>query len=123
MNVHDDEDSLALTRPFLDFGLSAVGEQLILLTGYAPIPEMERVIMRTRAQTDSGVKKLAIAATPCGPKHRDIKIAGSSTVYPVAKLWVSRLKRSEETNHSKSKPLLTIHALSHRATFTTLVAA
>lgn len=91
MNILDSPSSLALTRPFLDFGLSSFGESLVQETGYFPIPELERIVMRTRAQTANGVPLSTIQETPCGPAGRDITIAGSSTVFPVANLWVSFL--------------------------------
>jgi ABC-type phosphate transport system substrate-binding protein len=88
----NEESSLSLTRPFLEFVLSEAGGRLVVATGYLPITELERVVMRTRAKTESGVPTSAITETGCGPPERDINVAGSSTVFPIASIWVSWLQ-------------------------------
>lgn len=97
MNLLDDPASLAVTRPFMEFGLSSVGEELVGYTGYSAIPELERIIMRERAGTSSAIK---VNPTDCGPSGGGITIAGSSTVFPVAELWVCTIGFSPPSRSS-----------------------
>jgi len=85
MNVVDNHPSQSLTTPFLEFGLSTLGEELLEYTGNIPIPELERVTMRTRVQTASAMELPQIEE--CGPEGRELKIAGSTTVYHIVNLW------------------------------------
>lgn len=87
MNVLDAPGSLLLTRPFINFALSA-GLELIPLTGLSPIPQWSTSVMHTRLETSSGVRHEAIVAEGCGPGGQ-ISIAGSSTVLPIARVWAA----------------------------------
>lgn len=48
-NLVDNRASLALTRPFMEFALSPVGQALVRKVGYAPLAESRRVAMASRA--------------------------------------------------------------------------
>lgn len=86
MNLLDGNDSLELTRPFLDFGFSPAGDEALKSVGYWPIYEPEKVLMATRIQSSKGVPLEAIQSS-CGPADGAVTIAGSSTVFPVALIW------------------------------------
>lgn len=84
--------SLSSTRPFLDYGLSANGTQDLWSAGAVPLLEWERVVMRTRAQTPMGVPWSDVQRHCGGGSSsggRDITIAGSSTVFPIAQIWAA----------------------------------
>ena len=48
MNLYNNNDSLAKTVPFLKFGLSNLGTELVQFTGYSPIPKLEQTVMLAR---------------------------------------------------------------------------
>ena len=83
--VNDAPDSLAKTRPFLDFGYTDEGSDLLKEEGFWPIHDWEKVVMRTRLQTKHGVSMDRIQQA-CGPPGGKITIDGSSTVFPVVQL-------------------------------------
>lgn len=85
LNLASEEATLANIRPFVDFGLSEEGTAILLETGFWSLDEWERVVMKTRAQTSSGIP-LAHIQSGCGPFGGEIAIAGSSTVFPVAQV-------------------------------------
>ena len=82
----DDEASLVNTRPFVEFGFSKQGQDILKSAGFWPIHDWEAVIMATRAQIMKGVARQHIQES-CGPVDGGISLAGSSTVFPVARLW------------------------------------
>lgn len=98
MNLAQEEASLVNVRPFLEYGFSAQGTEDLLLAGFWPIHDWERVAMRTRAQTASGISLEDIRRS-CGPAGREITIAGSSTVFPIAQICTCH---SESVLHVKS---------------------
>lgn len=90
MNLLDNPASTRHTLPFLEFGLSPAGQQLVTLTGYSAIPEWENYVMHARIETDfskdkSAVEWLQAAGESCASDG--FTIAGSSTVRPVADIW------------------------------------
>ena len=86
MTVLDDEESLARTRPFFEFGFSDEGSSLLKDNGFWPIHSWESIVMKTRLQTTSGRPFYDRAKRYCGPESGEISIAGSSTVFPVARI-------------------------------------
>ncbi|KAL3923642.1 MAG: hypothetical protein SGILL_001540 [Bacillariaceae sp.] len=84
--LHDDEDSLHLTRGFVDFIFSQEGDEVTKRLGYWPLSEAKKLIMETRIQSILGIPKSLIKSY-CGPPSQSISMAGSSTVLPVADLW------------------------------------
>ena len=87
MTLLNHEDSLVNTRPFLEFGYSDQGDQALVDAGFWPIHDWEKIVMNTRAQTETGIR-IFDTANSCGPAGSTIDIAGSSTVFPVARIWV-----------------------------------
>jgi ABC-type phosphate transport system substrate-binding protein len=85
MNLNQEETSLANVRPFLEYAFSEQGTNDLLNAGFWPIHEWERVVMKTRAQTTTGIP-LGDIQKNCGPTGGNISIAGSSTVFPVAQI-------------------------------------
>lgn len=86
MSVLDEEESLVKTRPFFEFAFSEVGNELLKGSGFWPIHEWENIVMGTRLQTPSGLVFYERAQRYCGPQDGEISIAGSSTVFPVARI-------------------------------------
>jgi phosphate transport system substrate-binding protein len=92
MYLLEDEDSLAWTRPFFDFGFSAAGDTAVKSVGFWPIDEWEKILMATRIQSENGVAIEEIEKA-CGPssssssENNIFAIAGSSTVFPVSQIW------------------------------------
>lgn len=86
LNLLDDEESLQKTRPFLEFGLSEEGTQMLKGAGFWTLHGYERVVMMTRAQTKLGVPMDDITSR-CDFPGSQVLIAGSSTVFPVAQIW------------------------------------
>lgn len=84
VNVHDTQAVLAKVNPFMVFGYSSDGDQLVRDIGYVPTTLAERKIMLTRLGAEGGT---AISDIPCGSVNGSFSIAGSSTVFPVAELW------------------------------------
>jgi len=85
LNIANEEAILANVRPFIDFGLSEEGTAILTATGFWSLDEWERVVMKTRVQAASGIP-LAHIQSGCGPLGREISIAGSSTVFPLAQV-------------------------------------
>jgi ABC-type phosphate transport system substrate-binding protein len=79
-------EALALTRPFLEFGLSDEGTDILKQSGYWPIRDWEKLTMYTRLQSERGLDVEGIK-TSCGPENGHISIGGSDTVLPVAHVW------------------------------------
>ena len=48
MNLYNDDERLKITTPFIHFGMSEEGSELVARTGYVPIPEAEREEMLSR---------------------------------------------------------------------------
>lgn len=48
MNLHNDEESLEATAPFIRFGLSEEGTELVSQTGYVPLPDFVKADMLAR---------------------------------------------------------------------------
>lgn len=84
MNLFNNPDSLKYTRPFISFGLSLEGVDLVKQTGYVPIPDFEIIVMRSRAVIPGGTN---LSSIDCGPSDGSITMAGSSSVKPIAELW------------------------------------
>ena len=86
LNLLDNEASLSNTRPFVAFGLSNKGTKALQAAGFWPVDDWENVVMSTRAQTEDGIPMREIQQS-CGPSPGKITLAGSSTVFPVARIW------------------------------------
>ena len=87
-NLYDGEESLAVTRSFIEFIFSETGDDVAKQQGNWPLADPQKMIMETRAQTTNGIPREVIEAA-CGPAGGTISIAGSSTVRPVAEIWAS----------------------------------
>ena len=87
MGLNADPNSLALTKPFVTFGFSERGTQALRAAGFWPIDAWEKIVMQTRLQTPESVPLDEIEASCGDPAH--IAIAGSSTVFPIARIWSS----------------------------------
>lgn len=48
MNLLNDPDALALTAPFVNYGLGPAGAVLVSQTGYVPVPEPDMVTATSR---------------------------------------------------------------------------
>lgn len=79
-------EALEFTRPFLEFGLSDEGTQILLKLGYWPILEWEKLKMYSRLGSDHGLEIDAIREQ-CGPLDGRLAIGGSDTVLPVVDVW------------------------------------
>ena len=86
MLVWNDEESLSKTRPFFEFGYSETGSKLLKENGFWPIHHWEQIVMQTRLQTSTGGPLLERAKRFCGPRGGKFSIAGSSTVFPIARI-------------------------------------
>lgn len=84
MNVLNEDSTLEKARPFIAHGFSEAGDKDVSDVGYIPTSLAERTVMLTRLQAEGGVDRTDIN---CGPNNGSFKIAGSSTVFPVAELW------------------------------------
>jgi phosphate transport system substrate-binding protein len=84
--VHNDEDSLEITRSFVDFIFSEDGDDAAKSNGFWPLSGSKKLVMATRMQSALGIPQ-SLVESYCGPAGASISIAGSSTVYPVADLW------------------------------------
>ncbi|KAG7354798.1 phosphate binding protein [Nitzschia inconspicua] len=82
----NDEKSLEVTRPFIDFIFTDDGDAVTKRSGFWPISESKKLLMATRIQSEMGIPK-AVVESYCGPPGATISIAGSSTVYPIAETW------------------------------------
>lgn len=90
MNVLDDPASTRHTLPFIEFGLSQAGQDLVALTGYSAIPAWENYVMHARVESDFSKDKSAtewLKDTGASCAMDGFTIAGSSTVRPVADIW------------------------------------
>ena len=85
LNLANETAILNNVRPFIDFGLSEKGTEIVIEQGFWSLDEWERLVMKTRAQTPSGIP-LATIQENCGPIGREVSIAGSATVFPVAQV-------------------------------------
>ena len=85
LNLANETAILNNVRPFIDFGLSEKGTEILIEQGFWSLDEWERLVMKTRAQTPSGIP-LATIQENCGPIGREVSIAGSATVFPVAQV-------------------------------------
>lgn len=81
-----DPVSLQSTRPFLEFGFSSEGNQILKQLGYWPVTEWRKLTMYTRLGSDLGLP-LPEIQKHCGPPDGQIAIAGGSTVLPVIRIW------------------------------------
>jgi ABC-type phosphate transport system substrate-binding protein len=86
MNLLNNEESLKMTRPFVEFGLSEEGIAILKKTGFWTLNDSKSVVMKTRVQTETGIPKDNIM-NYCSSQTGRISFAGSSTVFPVAQLW------------------------------------
>ena len=84
LNIANESSVMERVRPFIDFGLSEEGTDILIDQGFWPLDHWERLVMKTRVQTSSGIP-LAYIQENCGPAQQAISMAGSSTVDPVAK--------------------------------------
>jgi phosphate transport system substrate-binding protein len=84
MNVLDTESALINARPFLKFGFSQRGSDLVALSGYSPVPLWERSVMSTRLRTDGSADWDDIK---CGPTGRGLSMAGSTSLLAVVDVW------------------------------------
>ena len=86
LGIHNDPASLALTRPFIEFGFSQRGHQLLQDAGFWPIPEWEQFLMETRIQSQHGMR-IDDISEHCGPAGEKFSIAGDSLVQPISHKW------------------------------------
>lgn len=84
MNLLNDEASLEQIRPLIAFAMTKEGASLVEYIGFLAIPVYERMIMLSRARSIGGID---VDSLTCGPPGETITIAGSSTLFPIAKLW------------------------------------
>jgi phosphate transport system substrate-binding protein len=84
MNLLNDDAALDNIRPFIAFAMTDEGASLVESTGYTAIPLYDRVVMLSRAGAVGGID---IRSVKCGPAGQSIRIAGSSTVFPIAQIW------------------------------------
>ena len=82
LGVHRNEATLAKTVPFLEFGLSMEGSQVLKKAGFWPLREWEKRVMYTRIQSSLGFT-LPDITEHCGDEAGRVSIAGSTTVEPV----------------------------------------
>lgn len=86
MGLWNDPESLSLTRPFLEFGFSEEGTKVLRQAGFWSLDDWEKIVMETRLQSQDGIDLEDIRRS-CGPANELISIAGSSSVFPVARIW------------------------------------
>ncbi|KAG7358839.1 phosphate binding protein [Nitzschia inconspicua] len=82
----NDEKSLEVTRPFIDFIFTDDGDAVTKRSGFWPLADSKKLLMATRIQSKIGIPK-AVVESYCGPPGASISIAGSSTLHPIADLW------------------------------------
>ena len=85
LNIANETSVMERVRPFIDFGLSEEGTDILIDQGFWPMDQWERLVMKTRVQTSSGIP-LAYIHENCGSAQQAISIAGSATVDPVAEV-------------------------------------
>ena len=88
MNLLVDADSMANTVPFLKFGLGDGGDKLVAAVGYVALPSTldSEMVDRLDAEIGGHSDGIDVGTVTCGPDG-SIKIAGSSTVLPLAEIW------------------------------------
>ena len=87
LGIHiNDPFSMQVIRPFLEFGFSDKGSQVLVNYGFWPLPEWEKLSMYTRIGSELGVD-VEDLKEQCGPAGVEIYMAGSSNVEPVADIW------------------------------------
>lgn len=85
MNLINDPTKLAIVRPFIEFGFSKEGAELLRQAGLWPILEWEQMVMKTKAQTETGIPMEEILKS-CSYDGASITVMGSNTVHPVAEV-------------------------------------
>lgn len=86
LGLVNDPVALESTRPFLEFGLSDEGTQILLEMGDWPIQDWEKLAMYTRLGSEQGLE-IETIQEKCGPLDGDLEIGGSDTVLPVISVW------------------------------------
>lgn len=84
--LHNDPESLAKVRPFIEFGLSPKGDQVTEDAGFWPIRIWEKITMHSRIGSSAGFNIEEVRKW-CGPSGGEIRIAGSSDVKDIALVW------------------------------------
>lgn len=85
LNLNTEEHSMVKARPFLDYALSQAGTDALLAAGFWPLPQWEQIVMKTRAETASGISMSHIQ-TFCQAHAAQLDTAGSTTVFPVVQV-------------------------------------
>jgi ABC-type phosphate transport system substrate-binding protein len=86
LGLVDDPERLEVLHPFLNFGFSTEGQDILKDLGYWPISDWEKLAMHTRMQCEHGLDIQDIS-DHCGPEGGVLTMGGSDTVLPVAKVW------------------------------------
>jgi ABC-type phosphate transport system substrate-binding protein len=84
--LFNDTDSLQNSRGYVEHAFSEIGDLDTKAQGFSPLSSSAKLLMTTRIQSESGIPKEVIESY-CGPPGGKISIAGSSTVFPIAKSW------------------------------------
>lgn len=84
--LNNDPESLALTRPFLEYSFSDEGNHILQDAGFWYIDDYEKLVMETRIQTQDAVRLDDIRSS-CGPNIQDLVYAGSVDTHDVARVW------------------------------------
>jgi phosphate transport system substrate-binding protein len=88
MGIFDDPQSLMLTKPLFEFGLSTQGIDNMQSAGFWPTDRWEQIHTATKLQIAGGVDEEDIQKYCNGIRNEYfISMAGSSTVFPVARIW------------------------------------
>jgi ABC-type phosphate transport system substrate-binding protein len=83
MNLLDDPKSLVNTGPFVEFGMSDEGTELVQGTGYVPIPLALRELMIRRVQESSNETNVPMNETQV-PMGNESAIPTNETLSPMA---------------------------------------
>lgn len=96
-NVNDEESSWESLRPFLEYAFSERGTSELLSESFWPIPKWRQMVMKTRAQTETGIQMKDIV---CDEENNTntVSIAGSSTVFPISQLCKCSPSRHHKTD-------------------------
>jgi ABC-type phosphate transport system substrate-binding protein len=91
LGLVDDPEKVELLSPFLHFGFSTEGQDILKDLGYRPIDEWEKMTIHTKMKCENGLHLHDIAKY-CGPEDSTLKIGGSDAMLPVAKVWSEMYK-------------------------------
>lgn len=112
MHVYNNEESLARTRPFIEFAYSSAGRELVHQAGFWPIQDWESLVMRTRLQTETAIA-LSDIQSACGPKGGSMQIDGSSTIFPILRSCTCfEIFLSEPSSHDIDNCLVSLYSYS-----------